>query len=151
VTRSGIPTSAAKWTPWRRILPWSCSSKGANFMYERMSAKVVLDSAAVVDLFNFCHPSLPADIGWLGVLGRQMILDVQADEWTAGADTLAHTRAVWVRLKGSALAQGGGNVAAQYEASLETLSAALAAENTDEWLSEAAGNLEIVRALQILY
>jgi hypothetical protein len=27
----------------------------------------------------------------------------------------------------------------------------LAAQNTDEWLSEAAGNLEIVRALQILY
>ncbi|HEY0606702.1 MAG TPA: hypothetical protein VGD58_27535, partial [Herpetosiphonaceae bacterium] len=45
-------------------------------------------SAAVIDLFALYNPAVPADIGRLDVLERQVILDVAANNFTAAAESL---------------------------------------------------------------
>jgi hypothetical protein len=46
-------------------------------------------SAAVIDLFAVYHPALPADLGRLDVLERQVVLDVIANDLTAQAAALS--------------------------------------------------------------
>jgi hypothetical protein len=52
-------------------------------------------SAAVVELFALYTPKVPADIGRLDVLERQVILDVAAKDYSAATESLAKTMSVW--------------------------------------------------------
>jgi len=108
-------------------------------------------SAAVVDLFAVYHPALPADLGRLGVLERQVVLDVTANDLTAAADSLAQVNAVWARLKPFVLAINGSDVAAQFDASLSTQATALSASDAAALTAEADNGLELVDALEQLY
>jgi hypothetical protein len=108
-------------------------------------------SAAVVELFALYNPVIPADIGRLDVLERQVILDVHAQDYSAAMETMAKTRSVWESVKASVLEHNGKDVAAQFEASLEAQAAALDAKDANELTREASDALELVDALEQLY
>ena len=108
-------------------------------------------SAAVVELFALYNPVVPADIGRLDVLERQVILDVAAQDYSAALETMAKTRSVWESVKDSVLEHNGKDVAAQFEASLEAQAAALDAKDANELTREASDALELVDALERLY
>ena len=108
-------------------------------------------SAAVVELFALYNPVTPVDIGRLDVLERQVILDVQAQDYAAAMKTMEKTRSVWESVRASVLEHSGKDVAAQFEASLEAQVAALDAKDIDALTREAKDALELVDALERLY
>ena len=108
-------------------------------------------SAAVIDLFTVYRPPMPTDLGRLDVLGQQVVLDVAADDFTAAADSLAKTNAVWGRLKPVILAHNGSDVATQFENSLTAQQEALNTENASALTTEANNSLELVDALEKLF
>lgn len=108
-------------------------------------------SAAVVELFALYNPKVPADIGRLDVLERQVILDVAAQDYSAAMASLAHTKSVWEKVKPSVLEHNGKDVAAQFEASLDAQESALNAKEDVTLTNEAKDGLEIVDALEQLY
>jgi hypothetical protein len=108
-------------------------------------------SAAVIDLFTVYQPPMTTDLGRLDVLERQAVLDVAADDFTAAADSLAKTNAVWARLKPVVLALNGSDVATQFENSLTTQQEALNTENASALTTEANNGLELVDALDKLF
>jgi hypothetical protein len=108
-------------------------------------------SAAVVELFALYGPRVPADIGRLDVLERQVILDVAAKDYSAATKSLAKTMSVWKEVKPSVLAHDGKDVAAQFDASLEIQAVAVDSKNDTQLNNEARNGLEIVDALEGLY
>jgi hypothetical protein len=108
-------------------------------------------SAAVVELFALYSPKVPADIGRLDVLERQVILDVAAKDYSAATKSLSKTMSVWREVKPSVLAHDGKDVAAQFDASLEIQAVAVDSKNDTQLTSEARNGLEIVDALEGLY
>jgi hypothetical protein len=108
-------------------------------------------SAAVVELFALYTPRVPADIGRLDVLERQVILDVAAKDYSAAAKSLSETMSVWREVKPSVLEHGGKDVAAQFDASLEIQAVAIDSKNDTQLTNEARNALEIVDALEGLY
>jgi len=108
-------------------------------------------SAAVVELFALYNPAIPADIGRLDVLERQVILDVAARDYSAAEKSLAKTKYVWEQVKSSALEHNGKDVAAQFEASLAEQESALSGKNDAMLTNKANEGLEIVDALEQLY
>ena len=108
-------------------------------------------SAAVVELFALYSPKVPADIGRLDVLERQVILDVAAKDYSAAMKSLAKTKSAWEEVKPSVLEHEGKEVAAQFEASLAAQESALNAKDDATLTKEARDGLEIVDALEGLY
>jgi hypothetical protein len=108
-------------------------------------------SAAVVELFALYSPKVPADIGRLDVLERQVILDVAAKDYSAAETSLAKTKSVWEEVKPLVLEHNGKDVAAQFEASLTAQESALKAKDDAVLTNEARDGLEIVDALEQLY
>jgi len=108
-------------------------------------------SAAVVELFSLYTPKVPADIGRLDVLERQVILDVAAKDYSAATISLSKTMSVWREVKPSVLEHNGKEVAAQFEASLEVQAVAVDSKNDMQLTNEARNGLEIVDALEGLY
>ena len=108
-------------------------------------------SAAVVELFALYTPKVPADIGRLDVLERQVILDVAAKDYSAATKSLAKTKSVWEEVKPSVLEHNGKDVASQFEASLTAQESALTAKDDATLTNEARNGLEIVDALEGLY
>jgi hypothetical protein len=108
-------------------------------------------SAAVVEMFALYKPKLPADIGRLDVIGRQIILDVTAQDFSAAEASLARAKSTWESVKSSVLEHNGKAVAEKFEASLDTLTSALAAKDAATLTSEARNLLEIVDELERLY
>ena len=108
-------------------------------------------SATVVELFALYSPKVPADIGRLDVLERQVILDVAAKDYSAATISLSKTMSVWREVKPSVLEQNGKDVAAQFEASLEVQAVAVDSKNDIQLTNEARNGLEIVDALEGLY
>lgn len=108
-------------------------------------------SAAVMDLFALYHPVVPTEIGRLDVLERQLMLDVEKQNFTAATDTLAKINMVWERVKPSVLAQNGQAVAGQFEASLAAQAEALQAQDATALTNEVNNGLEIVDALENVY
>jgi hypothetical protein len=87
----------------------------------------------------------------LDVLGRQVVLDVAAKDFTAAADSLAKIRAVWARLKPVVLAHKGSDAAAQFENSLGIQQKALETKDASALTMEANNGLELVDALESLF
>jgi len=108
-------------------------------------------SAAVIELFAIYNPAIPADIGRLDVLERQVVLDVAANDYTAAAASLANVKSVWESVKPSVLAHNGKDVEAQFEASIATQESALNTKDGMALTREAKNGLEIVDALEQLY
>jgi hypothetical protein len=108
-------------------------------------------SAAVVELFALYSPKVPADIGRLDVLERQVILDVAAKDYSAAMKSLAKTKSAWEEVKPTVLEHDGKEVAAQFEASLTAQESALNAKDDTTLTKEARDGLEIVDALEGLY
>jgi hypothetical protein len=108
-------------------------------------------SAAVVELFALYTPKVPADIGRLDVLERQVILDVAAKDYDAATKSLSETMSVWRAVKPSVLEHDGKDVAAQFDASLEIQTVAVDSKNDTQLTNEARNGLEIVDALEGLY
>jgi hypothetical protein len=108
-------------------------------------------SAAVVELFALYNPKIPADIGRLDVLERQVILDVARQDYAAAEQSLANTKSVWEKVKPSALEHNGKEVAADFEASLTAQESALNAKDDKTLTKEARDGLELVDALEQLY
>ena len=108
-------------------------------------------SAAIVELFALYHPKVPADIGRLDVLERQVILDVAAKNYTAATASLVRIKSVWKEVKSSVLEHTGKNVVTEYEASLSTQESALNGKNDSGLTSEANNGLEIVDKMEQLY
>jgi hypothetical protein len=108
-------------------------------------------SAAVVELFALYSSKVPADIGRLDVLERQVILDVAAKDYAAAKTSLAKTMSVWSEVKPSVLEHNGKDVAAQFQESLDTQVVQLDSKNYTDLTNEARNALEIVDALEGLY
>jgi hypothetical protein len=108
-------------------------------------------SAAVVELFALYSPNVPADIGRLDVLERQVILDVAAKNYSAAKTSLAKIMSVWSEVKPSVLEHDGKDVAAQFQESLDTQVVRLDSKNYTDLTDEARNALEIVDALEGLY
>lgn len=108
-------------------------------------------SAAVVELFALYSPKVPADIGRLDVLERQVILDVAAKDYTAADSILKKTKSVWEDVKPSVLEHKGQDVATQFETSLQKQEDALTSKDDASLTNAARDGLEIVDALEGLY
>jgi hypothetical protein len=108
-------------------------------------------SAAVVELFALYSPKVPADIGRLDVLERQVILDVARQDYGAAEMDLSQTKSTWERVKASAVEQNGEEIVMQFEASLAAQESALAAKEDSALTDEARAALEIVDSLERLY
>lgn len=108
-------------------------------------------SATIMDMFDRYHPVIPTDIGRLDVLERQIILDVEEQDFTAAGDTLAKITLVWERVKPSVMAHKGDEVAAQFDESLAIQAEALKAKEVTALINEARKGLEIVDALEKVY
>jgi hypothetical protein len=108
-------------------------------------------SGAVVELFALYNPTIPADIGRLDVLERQIILDVAANDYSAAMTSLANTKSDWEKVKPSVLEHNGQEVAVEFEASLTQQESALDTKDEAALTSEAKNALEIVDALEELY
>ncbi|MGO9570473.1 MAG: hypothetical protein ACLP5H_23325 [Desulfomonilaceae bacterium] len=108
-------------------------------------------SGVVMDLFDAYHPAIPADIGRLDVLERQIILDTAANNFEAATRSLAKVNAVWDRVKPSVLKHNGGAVAARFETSLVAQGNALKARDAKALTAETKNGLEIVDALEKVY
>jgi hypothetical protein len=108
-------------------------------------------SAAVADLFTVYHPATPADLGRFDVLERQVVLDVAASDFTAAADSLAKTNAIWARLKPIILARNGSDAATQFENSLSAQQIALDQKSASALTTEANKCLELVDVLEQLF
>lgn len=108
-------------------------------------------SAAVVELFALYNPNIPADIGRLDVLERQVILDVAAGDYAAAQTSLSRTKSVWEQVKPSVLGHNGKEVASQFQDSLAAQESALEVKDAQRLTNEARAGLEIVDALESLY
>lgn len=108
-------------------------------------------SAAVVELFALYNPKVPANIGRLDVIERQVILDDARQDYSAVEANLSKAKSVWDQVKPSALAHNGKAVADQFEASLAAQASALASKDDAALTKEAKNALEIVDALEQLY
>jgi len=108
-------------------------------------------SAAVVELFALYNPKVPANIGRLDVLERQVILDVAAKNYAAAEKSLAMTKSVWEEVKPTVLEHDGKDVAGQFESSLAAQEQALSSKDDATLTNEARDALEIVDALEGLY
>lgn len=108
-------------------------------------------SAAVVELFSLYNPTIPAAIGRLDVLERQVILDVARQDYAAAEADLSKADAAWEAVKASALEHEGQEIADQFEASLAAQAMALAAHDATALTDEARNALELVDSLERLY
>jgi len=108
-------------------------------------------SEAVVEMFALYHPKVPADIGRLDVLERQVILDVAAKDYSAAKTSLAKTKSVWEVVKPSVLEHDGKDVAAEFDSSLATQESALSGKDDAALTDQAKNALEIVDAMEQLY
>jgi len=108
-------------------------------------------SAAVVEMFALYNPKIPADIGRLDVIERQVILDVAKQDYSAAQASLSKAKSTWENVKASTLAHNGQEIADQFEASLTTQASALAAKDSEMLTKEARNALEIVDSLEQLY
>ena len=108
-------------------------------------------SAAVVEMFALYNPNIPADIGRLDVLERQLILDVAAHDYSAAEISLAQTKSTWEKVKPTVLEHNGRDVAEEFEASLAAQEAGLNVKDDEVLTIDARNGLEIVDALEQLY
>jgi len=108
-------------------------------------------SAAVVEMFALYNPGIPADIGRLDVLERQVILDVAANDYASAQTSLAKTKSVWETVKPSVLEHGGQAVGAEFETSLAKQESALNSGDDTTLTTEAGNALEIVDEMERLY
>lgn len=108
-------------------------------------------SAAVVELFDLYHPAIPADIGRLDVLERQVILDVAEGDYARAADTLTQTRITWEKVKQSILDHNGQEAASDFDASLAIQESAVEAKDASKLTAEARNALELVDVMERLY
>ena len=108
-------------------------------------------SAAVVEMFALYNPKIPADIGRLDVIERQVILDVAKQDYSSAQANLSKAKSTWEDVKASALAHNGKEIADQFEASLAAQASALTAKNSEALTKEARNALEIVDSLEQLY
>ncbi len=108
-------------------------------------------SAVVVDLFDLYHPAIPANVGRLDVLERQVVLDTAASNFTAVNDDLDQINKTWDTLKPSVLEHSGEETAKQFEASLSLQAESLKTRDVAVLTQEAKNALEIVDTLENLY
>ena len=108
-------------------------------------------SAIVVELFDLYHPAIPADIGRLDVLERQIVLDVEKQNFSAAGQTLAKINSVWEQVKPSILAHNGQGVIEDFNSSLTIQDMTLKTQDGTALINEARNGLEIVDAMENLY
>jgi len=108
-------------------------------------------SAVVVDLFDLYHPAIPANVGRLDVLERQVVLDTAASNFTAVNNDLDKINKTWDTLKPSVLEHSGEETAKQFEASLSLQAESLKTRDVAVLTQEAKNALEIVDTLENLY
>jgi hypothetical protein len=102
-------------------------------------------------MFALYHPKVPADIGRLDVLERQVILDIAAQDYSAAETSLVKTKSVWEEVKPSVLEHDGKNAAAEFDASLAAQESALNDKDDAVLRNEANNALEIVDEMERLY
>lgn len=108
-------------------------------------------SAAVVDMFDIYHPAIPADIGRLDMLERQIKLDVTANDYTAADKTFAQIQEIWARVKPSIVEHKGAEAAKQYDDNIAAQAAALKSQDGGKLSTEAQTGLDIVDRLEKVY
>src|SRR6266540_594060 len=108
-------------------------------------------SAVVVDLFDLYHPAIPANVGRLDVLERQVVLDTAASNFTAVNNDLDKINKTWDTLNPSVLEHSGEETAKQFEASLSLQAESLKTRDVAVLTQEAKNALEIVDTLENLY
>lgn len=108
-------------------------------------------SEAALDIFAVYNPSPPADLGRLAMLERQLMLDVQAGDYAAAANSLAVTDAIWVRLQADVRARNGADVASHFSASISAQAEALHAQDDQSVILEAQNGLELVGVVEKLF
>lgn len=108
-------------------------------------------SAAVINLFALYSPKIPADIGRLDVLERQVILDVAALDYDAASATFNTIKSTWEKVKPAVMEHNGEDVIAEFEASLATQESALSAQDDAALTNEAKLALELVDSLEDVF
>ena len=105
----------------------------------------------IYELFDLYHPAIPADIGRLDVLERQIVLDVEKQNFNAAGQTLAKINSVWEQVKPSILAHNGQGVIEDFNSSLTIQDMTLKTQDGTALIDEARNGLEIVDAMENLY
>jgi len=108
-------------------------------------------SFAVVELFALYDPSIPAEIGRLDALERQVIIEAKGADLSAAADVLADAQATWDSVSGRVLDAGGAQAADAFEQSLALQVDEVGSGATGAAIDEAKIGLELVDDLEKVF
>lgn len=126
------------------------NASGARQAQETMQASNDL-SAATVELYGLYNPAVPIDIGWLDVIGRQVVLDASANDLSAAGQTVGEMQTTWDQVRQSVIDHNGSDVAAQMDATMVSLTKALTDQDGEALTVQAKIELEVVDAMEGLF
>jgi hypothetical protein len=108
-------------------------------------------SAPMDKLFAVYNPVIPTEILQLDFLGREIVVDGLAVDFTLGSTDIDTLEAVWLSIRDQIIAAGGDVQAAICDDSIIELRAAITAADSQLLIGEANDNLEIVDLLEGLF
>lgn len=126
----------------------SAAAEAEDELAARQAANDV--SKVIVDVFDLFDFKVPSDVGRLDWLERQVIIDVDRDDWSAVAGDVGQTRETFDRVKAGVIAAGGEQEARVFEASVAKQDQ-LAASRDAAIIDEANIALELVDDLESVY
>lgn len=126
------------------------NASGSRQAQETMQASNDL-SAATAELYGLYNPAVPIDIGWLDVIGRQVVLDVSANDLTAAGRTVREMQTTWDQVRQSVIDHNGSDIAAQMDATMVSLDKALTDQDGEALTVQAKIELEVVDAMEGLF
>lgn len=126
------------------------NASSSHHAQETMQASNDL-SAATVELYGLYNPAVPIDIGWLDVIGRQVVLDVSANDLTAARQTVREMQTTWDQVRQSIVDHSGSDVAAQMDATIASLNKAVTDQDGEALVVQAKVELEVVDAMEGLF
>jgi hypothetical protein len=126
----------------------STASAAQDNLAARQAANDV--SKIIIDVFDLFDTKIPADIGRLDYLERQVIIDSERGDWSAVQQDIDTLRDTFERVKPSIVDAGGAEEADDFAASIETQQQ-LGQQHSTEIINEANVALELVDSLESVY
>ncbi|GAC1568711.1 MAG: hypothetical protein NVS2B3_13880 [Vulcanimicrobiaceae bacterium] len=106
-------------------------------------------TGALAPLFAFDGDGTPAEIHTLDYLGRSIVLDVHAADWTRAARDASHLHATWIAVRPRVLQRPAGALAAaRYDRMVAAVGMAVRGTNASNAMKAAQRTLDGVDALE---
>lgn len=144
----GIPTAVQR-SFTQALDQLATASAGKDGAASRQAANDA--SAAAVEMLSHYDVGHPVQIGRLDVIGRQVLLDAQHQQFGSALQQIANARRELSDVQGSLSDHGGSQVLAQTNATLTQMAGLAAARDASGLSTQATVLLEIVDGMEQLY